>query len=490
LKLLWAREREIRQQEGVLGLLKASLLFFISPIYQHNNFYLFEQPVETGFSLSEFEPRLKTDNLVFKVVSSNQEADKLEIENYKFRSYSTGRQDGYSKRLDQGAIAFCTFVNTEFAAASWIVPSQQVQNRGHFIPIKIDYCEHEACTRGAWVAPKYRGLGLYRYHNRNRNLILAQMGIKKLRGTVDYTQKVGIAMSMALGYRIYGTARLVKILFWKFWKESYDLDAPHRPSKPPIIAHITLPSQTPTPSPNSNIFVDHTNWDWYENQSSSVFDGIANLKIFFAHASVGASILRGLKDLNSANSTKYPLIQITSGGVPPAATPGGTIFEYPRGNPPWSVKIRDFESYVNNGWNDTKIDLVMNKFCYIDQKADWAAYRDSMTALEIQYPATKFIYWTMALTTTGDSKEVLRSQFNEKLRIWFSTQNNKILFDIADIEAWSPDGIMQTFTNKGTTYQKLYEGYSSDGGHLNEKGMNRTATGLYSLFGRIIIPNS
>jgi hypothetical protein len=257
----------------------------------------------------------------------------------------------------------------------------------------------------------------------------------------------------------------------------------------PSPTQVPLPSQTAAPTPRANIIINHTNWDWYNSQPSSVFNGVAQLKIYFAHASVGGNILDGMKALNSADSAKYPLIQQSSRDKPPATTNKGTIYEYARGNPDWPVKISSFATYIKNGWNDPKVNLVMNKFCYIDPQADWMTYRDSMVALEAQYPGTKFIYWTMPLMPTADSDEVLRSKFNQNLRDWMATQNNKFFFDLADIEAWTPDGQIQTFTDKGATYQKLFAAYSSDEGHLNDAGAKRAATGLYSLFGKIVSLN-
>ena len=174
-----------------------------------------------------------------------------------------------------------------------------------------------------------------------------------------------------------------------------------------------------------------------------------------------------------------------SGDTPPATTSNGTIYEYSRGNPGWALKISSFETYVKNGWKAPTVDLAMNKFCYVDPTAEWSVYRDSMLALEAQYPGTKFVYWSMPITTATDANAVLRSQFNQKLREWFASQNNKIFFDLADIEAWSPDGQQQTFTSQGQTYQKLYAEYTSDGGHLNDSGAKRAAIALYSLFGII-----
>lgn len=233
----------------------------------------------------------------------------------------------------------------------------------------------------------------------------------------------------------------------------------------------------------ANIIVDHTNWNWYDNQSSSVVNNVSGVKIYFAHASVGSNIMNGFSSLHTADAAKYPLNQVSAGATPPETTPPGTIYHYARGNPGWEAKVTDFATYIGNGWHATSVHIVMNKFCYIDQAADWATYRDSMLALEAAYPTTKFVYWTMPLMTSGGSSGALRAQFNQNLRDWIATQDNKILFDIADIEAWSPEGVHQMFTYNEQTYEMLYSGYTDDGGHLNATGAARMATGLYSLFG-------
>jgi hypothetical protein len=251
-------------------------------------------------------------------------------------------------------------------------------------------------------------------------------------------------------------------------------------------AQATSSKPTPVPTSLGNIIIDHTNWDSYTQQSQKVVDSVAKLKIFFAHASVGGNILDGMFYLNQSSSSKYPLSQISSGGSPPATTVNGTIYQYSRGNPPWTTKISDFQINVNDGWHDSKVDIVMYKFCYIDPDVDFKTYVDSLTSLEAKYPGTKFVYWTIPLMTAGDSDQVLRAKFNRKLRDWISVQKNKILFDIADIETWNPNNEQQTFTSGGTIFEKMFSGYSSDGGHLNSVGMQRGAISLYSLFGEIV----
>jgi hypothetical protein len=257
----------------------------------------------------------------------------------------------------------------------------------------------------------------------------------------------------------------------------------------PIVQTSVAPALVPSTSlsgAGSNIIIDHTNWDEYNNEAQTVFENVGEARIFFAHASVGTNILQGLADLNQAERLKYPLVQKSVNAVPPLDTVKGTIYEYSRGNPPWPEKINGFQSSINSGWNDDMADIAMNKFCYIDPAANWTAYCNSMTALEAQYPRVRFVYWTMPLTTFTDSNAVLRSQFNQNLRNWVATQKNKILFDVADIEAWDPDGQSQTFILKGETHYKLYSGYAADEGHLNAIGRIRVATGLYSLFGEIM----
>jgi hypothetical protein len=171
---------------------KASYLYLISPFYKQDYYYLYENNVRKDYGPSEAQPRLNSNDLIFKIVSSNQEADELEGQNFKFRSYPTDWNHGitdYRLWLNQGAMAFCTFVGKDFAAISWVIPSQQVQDKITY-PQKIDY-NNEVFPRGAWVNPKYRGMELYRYTVRNRDRFLSERGIKLTRSNIVYGNKVG-----------------------------------------------------------------------------------------------------------------------------------------------------------------------------------------------------------------------------------------------------------------------------------------------------------
>jgi hypothetical protein len=109
-----------------------------------------------------------------------------------------------------------------------------------------------------------------------------------------------------------------------------------------------------------------------------------------------------------------------------------------------------------------------------------------MLSLEAGNPGTTFVYMTIPLeVSSGDN--VLRGEFNQSLRAWAAT-NNKVVFDIADIEAHSSTGELQTFSSGGKTYEQMAAEWSSDGGHLNSSGQILVAKGFYALAAQTVIP--
>jgi hypothetical protein len=235
------------------------------------------------------------------------------------------------------------------------------------------------------------------------------------------------------------------------------------------------------------IIIDHTNFDDFSDAGlpAETVNAVNALKVYFAHASVGGNIVNGMSDLRSANPARYKMLCPDEDGTPPATTVGGNMYHYMRGNPGWSAKITLFETYLAAGWGAGKVDIAINKFCYVDQAAGFTQYRDSMVAQEALYPGTKFVYMTIPLTTSEDSAGYLRQVFNQQLRA-FCAANGKILIDIADIEAWSPLGVQQTYVYNSTVCQKMCAGYTTDGGHLSVEGRDRVALGFYAAFMAIV----
>jgi len=78
------------------------------------------------------------------------------------------------------------------------------------------------------------------------------------------------------------------------------------------------------------------------NYSKATAEKIAQLKWFFAHASVGSNMMDGVSDLHSSDKALYAFQGISAEKRPPTATQGGVIYEHNRGNPGWKAKFDGF----------------------------------------------------------------------------------------------------------------------------------------------------
>ena len=247
------------------------------------------------------------------------------------------------------------------------------------------------------------------------------------------------------------------------------------------------------------------------NPPAAVSAKVGKLRWFFTHASVGGNLVTGMNVLHAENGTRYPL-QIygydgdngdgayhgavgtagSEGGADyraatdPASTSNGFVYECMRGNPDWANKLVCFSnSVVASGWRFPKVNVVMDKFCWIDPYADPDEYCAMMSGLEARYPQTLFVYVTMPLTTeTAGSENDLRNDFNRAVR-GFCGAGNRWLLDLADIQAWTEAGVQQTYVSGGTTNQRMVSAYAVGAGggdyHLNATGRRRAALGWNAL---------
>ncbi|MBN1343642.1 MAG: hypothetical protein JXQ73_13220 [Phycisphaerae bacterium] len=247
-------------------------------------------------------------------------------------------------------------------------------------------------------------------------------------------------------------------------------------------------------APAMGQIIDHDDVDAVSSLPQTTMDAVGQQRWFFSHASVGGNMMSGLADLHTADPNRYQWLRSTvsynSGELraynPPSPTNPGTVYDCNRGNPGWQSKFTIFDNSVRtSGWRTPAVDVSMDKLCYIDQNADPNVCISTMTALESTYPATIFVYATMPLTTSQDSSNILRSQYNDAVRA-HCIANDRLLFDIADMEAHDPNGTEYTFESGGQTYQKLYSAYTDDGGHLNTVGRQRIAQGWYAVGAAIV----
>lgn len=247
------------------------------------------------------------------------------------------------------------------------------------------------------------------------------------------------------------------------------------------------------------------------NPPPTVSAKVGQLRWFFTHASVGGNLVTGLNVLNAEDPARFPLriygydgddgdgayhgavgTAGAEGGADyraaadPASTSNGFVYECMRGNPDWANKLVCFSnSVVQSGWRFPKINVALDKFCWIDPAADPEEYCALLAGLEAQYPQTLFVYMTMPLTTeTAGTENDLRNDFNRYVRAYCRTAG-KWLLDLADIQAWSEAGVEQTYVSGDATNQRMAEAYAvgPEWGdyHLNAAGRRRGALGWHAL---------
>ncbi|MCP4574052.1 MAG: T9SS type A sorting domain-containing protein [bacterium] len=234
--------------------------------------------------------------------------------------------------------------------------------------------------------------------------------------------------------------------------------------------------------PAAAIIIDHNFVDQTKHLPGDVMEKVGQQRWFFAHASVGWNMVIGLRDLHAADPDRYQIAYetVAPGSSAPATTTPGTVYESYRGNPGWQEKIDQFETSLRTeGWSRPAVDIVLNKFCYDDDRADPQPYLDSMTQLETEFPGTIFVYATMPLRFGDSSFNVSINRFNDVVREHCAAKG-LILLDVADIECHKPDGTPVLFESGGESYQMLNPDYSSDGGHLNAAGSERMALAWYA----------
>lgn len=250
------------------------------------------------------------------------------------------------------------------------------------------------------------------------------------------------------------------------------------------------------------IVADHTSVEQFSNLSKSVIDRAASYRVLMMRASTGGYISHeGLGCLSGdhGDATYYPQECVTY-----ANNRGGNRWPwYDWSNWSWrqwpeamSDSIAKMDQFVSQvGALAGSYDVIGMKYCYVDgwnqsENVGWSPtaagrpagyYINKMLDLEARYPNKKFIWATSALW--ADPGEACGNNFNSCQGIWefnqqlrsYAKANNKLLYDIADIES---DG--------GSCQVGGYEGmcqryYANGGGHPNAEGSIRLAKGFWWL---------
>jgi hypothetical protein len=185
------------------------------------------------------------------------------------------------------------------------------------------------------------------------------------------------------------------------------------------------------------LIIDHTTTDVTKIPTVYIDKAKEMLRLSYGHTSHGSQIISGMEYLQNM-SARYNFN--TNGAIQSGIlsladyTPSGDL-----GNPDYSTWASLTRSYLNS--NGQNRNLVVWSWCGEVSGSTAESlntyYLSLMPGLENDYPNVRFVYMTGHLDGSGPSGNLY--QRNNQIRD-FVRQNNKILFDFADIESYDPDG--------------------------------------------------
>jgi hypothetical protein len=229
------------------------------------------------------------------------------------------------------------------------------------------------------------------------------------------------------------------------------------------------------------------------NEVKRELEVLAKGRVLLGHQSVGRDVLSGVKLLAADAGVPVRLEAITD--VPSDSGPG--LFDSSIGsNGDPDSKCQAFEGLLAHS-DRPEYDAALMKFCYVDLSEKSALdasklferYVALVNRLKQVRPDVTIIHVTMPLrsdplewktpikrligrSTYEDDGNVLRNDFNDKLRTYYA---NEPIFDIARVQALRADGSLSSFEYNGRTVYTLAKEYTYDGGHLNEVGQRHVA---------------
>jgi hypothetical protein len=201
------------------------------------------------------------------------------------------------------------------------------------------------------------------------------------------------------------------------------------------------------------LIVDHTCTCVEEIPPQYLVISKASLRLTYGHTSHGSQIISGMNILMN-HDTLYDWFNdhnyyLYGGGNPIAPAGDLSLWDYvpdgDLGNPDrltWAILTRIMLTNSNGAYviYPHLRNVVMWSWC---GQVSWASesdintYLNLMSQLEADFPDVTFVYMTGHLDGTGVAGNL--NQRNEQIRS-YCRNNNKVLFDFADIESYDPDG--------------------------------------------------
>ena len=205
------------------------------------------------------------------------------------------------------------------------------------------------------------------------------------------------------------------------------------------------------------VIIDHNCADISKIPDTWILEAKGSLRIGYGHTSHGSQLVTGIDAYRGDQGSIY-YYSYSSWGLETSkflndywGNEGGANDLGHNGNLEWRDATVCMLNLANNDRN-----VVIWSWCggvSDNTQAGIKTYLDAMSALEYQYPDVTFVYMTGHLDGSGVDGNL--NKRNNQIRD-YCEENNKFLFDFADIESYDPDG--NYYLNKGADDSCLYNG--------------------------------
>jgi len=207
--------KEILRTEGPVSLARRACDLASASFFERQTYDLYAHYPPNDRTLSEARPVSGLAHLRHEIVTTNQQADDLEVEGLEFRSSVNNAR----KRLDRGAVASCVFAGSELANVVWVAPTQRAKDSLNEPPFKVDFSKNEVWVGDGWTNPKYRRRGLRVYGHLKGTQFLLSRGITVSRYAIAKRNTASQMSTRKVDVHRYAEGRYVRLLRWKFCRE-------------------------------------------------------------------------------------------------------------------------------------------------------------------------------------------------------------------------------------------------------------------------------
>jgi hypothetical protein len=210
----------MKQKNGVLLLVTRALAFGLHPIFSYEKYHLIVFDLVMANKTAKIKGDISNTRIV--MISNINDLEKLISGNNQFQLFllENNFMENYHLKLDTGGLLFL-LVNVkenEIMCSNWVSLTSKTHKTMNTSCYSVDF-NKEAHLGGLYTHQKYRGLGYSRYLTLEASKYLLSIGKTHWKSAISKNNDSSLRSASALGAKIYGETKYLKILFFTRWKE-------------------------------------------------------------------------------------------------------------------------------------------------------------------------------------------------------------------------------------------------------------------------------